>query len=494
MSLPVRTALAVACAGCLAAPALGAAVETTIRVEGVAQTVLARDAVELPGSGTRTVTDDVGGGTVVVPAGSATAQLDAATGRAGIPLDLTFFSFGTLVAGIGPEAAPSDFSRFWRLKVDHRIAPVGADETILGEDAEVLWSLSGFDDPELDVEAPSAPIVAGSSFTVGVRRYDNDGVAVPAAGARVVYGADEATADAAGVVTFTAGDAGPASVRAEEPGSIRDTATVCGYPAGRPEACGLDPAAPAAREAEPPAPAATAAGAGTTGAPACGPRPERTTGGGDPDRVVASPAVLRRIQRYAQVTILRTAAIERWLDDGVVGGDVCAGALDESRLGGGITLVPGGAAAAAGPAPAPRPFAVPKAPARGGGGADPVATRRIVLTAMRRVIALERRLAGGLGSADVRDGTITASRLTPGATVVAGGSRPLARPGEIAAAPVRVGRFTPGDDAARVDMRVAVAGIRRSADLVDTVRAGLTADAFAAGAIGPADLDPSTRP
>ena len=504
MTFPTRAALAAACASALVIPSMAGALDTTVRVEGVDATIVPTTAVDLPRSGERTVADDLDPDTVTVPEASATSQLDRATGALGASLSFDLFDFGggptSFVTRIGEETAPSDFSRFWRLKIDHVASSVGADEALLDEGAEVLWSLSASDEPELDVTGPTAPLTAGTSFTVTVRSFDDAGVATPAPGVSVAYGASGAITDGAGRATLVADGTGPAPVTVRAPGSVRDATRICSHAADRPEVCDLAPPARPGTPSRTPAVAAAATTTPATSGPgACRPLPERPIGGGDPSRVVASAPVLLRVQRYAQVSIRRTAAIERWIDEGVVGGDVCGGALDGARFAG----APGpssGATATSVPTATPRPLALGRTAAATAGGrparanrALATATRRIVLTAMARVRALERRLDGGLRGGDVVDGTLDRGRLAPGldaASVAALAPSVAARPETRSP---RVAAVAPSAATTRVDMRVAVAGVRRSAALVDRVRAGLTSAQFAPGSLTAADLDPALR-
>lgn len=504
MTFPTCAALVVACASALAVPAMADAVGTTIRVEGVDSTIIPTTAVEVPSSGDRTVADDVDAEVVTVPENSATAQLDRAAGALAAPLSFDLFDLGggasSFVTRIGAEAAPADFSRLWRLKVDHIASSVGADEALLDDGAEVLWSLGAFDEPELDVIGPTAPVPAGTTFTVSVRSFDNAGAPSPAPGVSVAYGAAGATTDEAGRATLVADGAGPSSIEVRAPGAVRDAVPTCSHPVERPAVCDLAPLPGPATSSPARTPAATPpVAAGSVGGGSCRPLPERPVGGGDTSRIVPSERVLLRIQRYAQVSIRRNAAIERWIEDGVVGGDVCGGALDGSRFAGAPRSVTVATTAAV-PSATPRPLVlgrVASATTRGGAGradaALATATRRIVIAAMTRVRALERRLDGGLSGRDVVDGTLGRGRLTAGLDTTA---VPAVASPPRADAPGRtppVARTTPSAAAARVDMRVAVAGIRRSAALVDRLRAGLTAAQFAPGSLTASDLDPALR-
>lgn len=499
MTFSLRAALAAACAAGLATPVAALAVPTTVRVEGTTQTLIAPTQVDVPESGSRTVVDDLDADSIAVPERSATAQLDRAADDAGVPISFDLFDFGSgpssFITGIGADRAPADFSSFWRLKVNHVSSAVGADEVELASGDEVLWSLGTFSDPELDVAVPSDPVSAGASFTVTVVQYDNDGGATPAAAATVTYGSASATTDASGSASLVGTGEGTQQVQATLAGAVRDAASICSHPADRPEVCDPSavPSTPSAKSGATPTPSAAPTGV------ACRPFPERTGGGGDPSRVVASPRVYLRVQRYAQTVIRRVAAIEDWIDAGIVAGDICGGAIGADRFGAGVTLAAGGGVAST-TAPSPRPLEIAplaaRARARRAAGSPGLAraTRRIVLTAMSRTIALERRLDGGLGGADVVDGSIGNGHLRAGLRVSSAGSGEGSSPKPVTRARIAVGSVRPSDAGARTDMRVAVAAIRRSADLVDRARAGLIGDQFAPGSLGPADLSPEARP
>ena len=157
-------------------------------------------------------------------------------------------------------------------------------------------------------------------------------------------------------------------------------------------------------------------------------------------------------QRIAQAAVRRIAAVQRWLDAGLTTGDLRDGGLDRSDFTPAVALSGSGAAIVNGLA-TPRPLAQPPpAPARP--GAAIAVTRRQLLinqrisqAALRRAVALERRLAGGLTGGDLREGAITASKLAPGLSVAGAGLEAAGRAGErdprAAPGPPRRGRARP---------------------------------------------------
>ena len=251
-------AAAIAIALAIPAIAISASTNTTIRVEGGVANTLPETAV---------TSDDIAGPTVVVhdgadadtatvPWNSATAQIDSGLRKFGIPLAFSVDPvFGSFISRIGPDTG--SLTSFWLFKVNHKAAPVGADAQILGSGDNVLWYFtSDFTARELDLAVSGDKIAQGQPFTVTVKSYDGDGVAVPATGANVVYGDQSTTADATGKAVFAATGLGVKLVAATRTGEIRSQArAVCSYTAD-PTVCSL-----------PPAPAPVASTTGDTVAP-----------------------------------------------------------------------------------------------------------------------------------------------------------------------------------------------------------------------------------
>ena len=117
------------------------------------------------------------------------------------------FDFGLLVCGIGGSVASDD--AFWLYKVNHAAPEVGADQRKIRAGDEVLWYLSNTatgrnTGDDLALDAP-ARVKAFTTFEVKVTAYDSAGKPTPAAGARVVYGQQQVTADENGVAEVTSG-------------------------------------------------------------------------------------------------------------------------------------------------------------------------------------------------------------------------------------------------------------------------------------------------
>jgi hypothetical protein len=248
-------AIAATAALCASAPA-ASALDTTIRIEGSAETLVPESAITIEADGTDATLYDVDFAAWPVSRGSAFWQVYRAASGAGLDFGFKGYSFGLQVLTIGPDGSAGSVG--WQYKVNHVAAQVGADSTMLADGDEVLWFHGGFAGArDLDV-APSADrLPRGTSFTVTVVSYDETGAPSPAAGAAVTYGTAQATADGQGRATFIAQGAGVAGVRATRAGDVRSaTRNVCSYDAD-PTVCNLPPAPPGE-----PAPASPPAGAG----------------------------------------------------------------------------------------------------------------------------------------------------------------------------------------------------------------------------------------
>lgn len=236
-------AIAATAALCASAPA-ATALDTTIRVEGSAATLVPESAIDIEADGTDATLYDVDFAAWPVNRGSAFWQVYRAASGAALNFGFKGYSFGLQVLTIGPDGSAGSVG--WQYKVNHVAAQVGADATMLAAGDEVLWFHGGFAGArDLDV-APSADRLAhGTSFTVSVVSHDESGTPAPAAGATVTYGAAQATADAQGRATFIAQGTGVVGVRATRAGDIRSAIrNVCSYDAD-PTICNLPPASPA---------------------------------------------------------------------------------------------------------------------------------------------------------------------------------------------------------------------------------------------------------
>ncbi len=217
-------------------------------------------------------------------------------------------------------------------------------------------------------------------------------------------------------------------------------------------------------------------------------------------RVRLSARQLAVNQRIAQAAVRRVAAVQGWLDGGLTTGDLRDGGLGRSDFTGAVSLAGAGAPIANGLA-SPRPLAEPPPPARR--GAPVAVTRRQLLVnqrisqaALRRALALERRLTGGLTGGDLRPGAVTASKLAPGLWVAGAGLEgPGAPPsGTTLPPPRRAGgavRLSEGQ--LLVNRRISQAAVRRVNRLVALVRGGVTGAQFQEGSIGAGALSAELR-
>jgi len=220
---------------------------------------------------------------------------------------------------------------------------------------------------------------------------------------------------------------------------------------------------------------------------------------GNPRAVTLTRRQLLINQRISQAAIRRVEAVQRWLDAGVVGTDICGGALGPEDLGG-ITLRFG---PAGGSPPAPRPRPLNILPVGGGSPGDVRLTRdqllinqRISQAAVRRSNALRQRLLRGLTGGDVRDGSITAGQLRLGLEIIA--ATPVATPP--AASVTQVAPPSNGDTARirlsrnqlLINQRISQAAVRRSNALIAHLRFGLNGNDFRANTITAVDLAPGT--
>ena len=197
----------------------------TIRVEGASGTLVPEAVVPAAATGTTPVSDTTDTDTITVAANSATAQVATATGWFGYALGFDLFDFGgpsSFITQLGTDKMPPSFNPAWRLKVNHKITPSGSDTTTLAKNDAALWSFhTEFTTPELDVTVPRKTARVGSPFTVHVTSYDNDGVATPAAGARVRFAGETSIADADGNVRLSPKTVGARFVSATAARTVR---------------------------------------------------------------------------------------------------------------------------------------------------------------------------------------------------------------------------------------------------------------------------------
>ena len=214
---------------------------------------------------------------------------------------------------------------------------------------------------------------------------------------------------------------------------------------------------------------------------------------GRPVRLTAAQLLVA--QRIAQAALRRVAAVERWLDEGLVEGDLRDGGLGRSEFAGGVSLAGAGAPIANGLA-TPRPLVEPRPPRAAGRAVLRVSPRQLLVNqrisqaALRRAGALERRLASGLTAGDLRDGAVTASKLAPGLSVAAAASGPpvAASTTPVPAARRVAGRVRLSDGQALINQRISQAAVRRANRLWDLAESGLSGAQFRDGTIGAAKL------
>lgn len=137
---------------------------------------------------------------------------------------------------------------------------------------------------------------------------------------------------------------------------------------------------------------------------------------GNPSKVTLSTTQLLINQRISQAAIRRLNALKARLDSGLTGGDLKDGSVGRAQLAAGIRVLY--APVLANP-PAASTTDVP-APTRGDpskvtlSAAQLLINQRISQAAVRRANELVRRLEGGIGSGELRDGSLTAADLAPG--------------------------------------------------------------------------------
>jgi hypothetical protein len=222
----------------------------------------------------------------------------------------------------------------------------------------------------------------------------------------------------------------------------------------------------------------------------------------DLDRPVRlTPGQMLTDRRIAQAALRRVTAIERWLDAGIVAGDIRHQGLGAAAFDAG--LGPAGPPSATGTAAAavrsiPLGAAAAGTPARrvAVSARELLATQRIAQAAIRRVDALEVRLKAGLTGGDVVDGSVGAEKLAPGVALAdPAAAAPPQPPSAIPPAP-RTGR----PRTVRLDPRVLLVTQRISQSAVrraDAIRArladGLDSSDFRPGSLTAVDLSPALR-
>jgi PKD repeat protein len=231
------------------------------------------------------------------------------------------------------------------------------------------------------------------------------------------------------------------------------------------------------------------------GAPVCAsvPTPPTSTKG----TVTLSVAQVRTNQRIYSAGIRRAAAIERWLAEGIVGTDLCAGGLTANPFGAGISLGAGPGGPATGPVPNPRPI-VPRPPTKKTGVRFSVSpaqlqiNQKIASALVRRANGLRDRLNAGLTGGDIQDRQVTAAALSPAIAIT--GATPVPNPPPpstttVAPATTKAGVvFTATAGQLEINQRIGAAAIRRLNAVRDRLLTGLAGDDFRADSITAVDL------
>ena len=239
-----------------AAPALASPVTATIRVEGLASTViptttLATDARPIVSTCCDTPAEkNVGKAHGFTVPSALTLAADAAA-ASGLSLGCTWSdTYNDCFVDGFPDAFPTGATDYWRLVVNGKDSPTGFAGTALhdGDRVDVIATDYTQPEPPLLTVAPSFAAVAdGTSFSVKVTSLDTSGFGTtgPAAGALVSYGTLQAVAGADGTVSFMGTGLGFSSLSATLSGATSSqVVSVCAYGAD-PTICKLPaPAAP----------------------------------------------------------------------------------------------------------------------------------------------------------------------------------------------------------------------------------------------------------
>jgi hypothetical protein len=253
----VAVALLLAALAAFAAPATASPVSATIRVEGVAGTLI--PTTTLLTDARPIVSDDGKSHPLTVPSAlTLTADAVEAGGRS---LGCTWSdTYNDCFVNGFPDPFGASATDYWRLVVNGKDASAGFAGTPVhdGDRVDVIATDYTTAEPPLLALAPSRTTVPlGTSFTVTVTSLDTSGRGTtgPAAGALVSYGSLQAVAGADGTVSFMGTGPGYSSVSATLAGATSSQlVSVCAYGAD-PTICKLPaPATPA-----PPAAAANTA-------------------------------------------------------------------------------------------------------------------------------------------------------------------------------------------------------------------------------------------
>ena len=220
----------------LAAPALAAPANVTVRVEGESQTRLPRTAVGTTGEPV------LADGTNSCSGTSAGGALHRAVGG---DIGGTWGDFGfqlKTIKGETQDSPPmSDPARYWSFWVNYRYQDQGLCGTELQEGDDVLlfadcFSSTGQCQGQIPLRLSGVPATAvpGQTVTVKLEEFTtqwNGSNTVttpePAEDASVAAGGQSLTTGPDGTVNLTLTTAGPISIQATKPGRVRTAALTC---------------------------------------------------------------------------------------------------------------------------------------------------------------------------------------------------------------------------------------------------------------------------
>ena len=231
---------------------------------------------------------------------------------------------------------------------------------------------------------------------------------------------------------------------------------------------------------------------GTTGAPAapnCAPELVISSSGGG-GTIQLTAGQLKINQNIGSAAVRRANAIESWLNDGIVGGDICGGALAPEQFHPGVAYTTGPLNPLATIA-APRPLSIPAAADKGDvefelSTAQLRINQRIYSAAVRRANALKERIEGKLTGGDLTDGTLAVDRARQDVylgTLTPATPAPAASISDVDAPSNANATFTLTAEQLAINQRIAQAAVRRTNELRVLLSSGLTGENFADGSI-----------
>lgn len=231
-------------------------------------------------------------------------------------------------------------------------------------------------------------------------------------------------------------------------------------------------------------------GPGPLGLDNCAPVSAPATGTGGTGTIVLSAGQLRTNQRIGQAAIRRLNAIQKWLDDGIAGNDLCGGTLGPRELGAGLAQAPGAA-----PIPSkadPRALQIAKASGSGTITLTPGQLRinqRIYRAALLRARALDKRLSGRLTGGDLADGTLEPGRFAvPLTRTVTSTTAPAASETDAVSLSDKGTPIVLSAGQLKTNQRIAQQAVREANALRATIQRGLVGTNFAESSVTTADV------